>query len=140
MANELVDALTRVFGNVDEDRRARLIAWASEELGSRSVITLLVDADGVEYKIGEASPSNKDVIVFAMLYDGTARAVDVYSAGFVVEEGSGKEGVLYFKETCWNPKHTWGPISVDALYTEWETFFAEPDDPEPEPNGAGATQ
>lgn len=132
MANELADALGQVFANVDESRRAQLVAWASEELGSRSVITMCTDDEGTVWNVGEVTPSNKGCTVFAMLLDSALRCVDIYSFGMV--DGG---GALYFKETCWRPAHTWGPIGIDALYNEWRNFFAG-DGPEPgATNGAG---
>jgi hypothetical protein len=143
MANELVEALERVFQNVDDGRRAQLIAWAAEELGTRPVITLLENDNGAVWEVGKPSPSNDEAIVFAMLMDDDRRAVHVYCAGFAVD-GSGNEGTLYYKETVWRPRHTWGPLSIDALWNEWSAFFG-PDDqgdddeaPVQKPNGAPA--
>lgn len=140
MADDLADTLARVFAPFDDDERAQLIAWAGEELGTRSVITLMTDKRGAEWKVGEPSPSNEDAVVFAMLFDNAQRCCDVYCVMFV--EQNGKEGVLYFKETCWNPDHTWGPLGKRGLWNEWIAFFGGADagggeEPPAKVNGAG---
>jgi hypothetical protein len=141
MASDLVDALNQVFAGAPQDMREQLIAWAGEELGSRAILTMVTDEAGATWRVGEPSPSNKETTVFALLLDVGARAVDAYTFGMV--DG---QGVLYFKETVWQLAHTYGPISIEALYLEWRAFFtnvpiepAPPDDePEDHSNGARA--
>jgi len=139
MADDLAETLSQVFAPFEEAQRTQLIAWASEELGTRSVITMLVDKRGSEWKVGEPSPSNENAVVFAILLDGPLRCADIYCVSFV--EADGKQGVVYFKETCWDPQHTWGPLGANALWAEWSAFFgasAEGEAEEPKPNGADA--
>lgn len=144
MADEIVDTLRLVFAPLPDDKREQLVRWATEEVGSRSATQMLTDDAGTVWEIGKESPTNKALTVFAILFDSVTRCFDIYSMA-MVEGGAPSEadGRLYFKETCFRPACSYGPLTAGALFDEWETFFDD-DEPEPAPapepkaNGAHA--
>lgn len=125
MDEALENTLRQVFAPFSEDDREEMIAWVKHESDTRPLHTLYENEDGVVWKIGEPSPTNENLIVFAVLFEeeATKPCMHIYSCGMVQRE-DGATGMLYFKDISFNPKHLHGPIAPKALFLDWGEFMA----------------
>jgi hypothetical protein len=120
--DQLIETLRAVLAPFPEEQREEMLSWAAKEMKTAPVVTILASKSGATWKIGEAPPSNDRLIVFAiLLVDGDDHEpfFCIYSVGQV--DGG---GMLYFKELVFDPRYAYGPLSPEALYTDFEGFFA----------------
>lgn len=145
MASAMIEMLGHVLAPFPDEQRNAMISWVENEIATRPLLDCVTSQDGVTWTLGQKSPSNESATVFAMLFNEPMRAVVIYSVNItpIQDAQNGEASFEYFREVCFNPKHTHGPISGEALYLDLREFVAvdlpDPENPQPTPqNGAGA--
>jgi hypothetical protein len=141
--------IEQLFEPMPEGKRRLMVEWAKRELATRHVVTRVSkrmwadeykDAEGkahpgewqtVVWEVGQASPQNDNVKIFAMLVDdglggqGPTGKVAVFSFG--MEPAAGEDGAtrpVYFKELVYSPDVVYGPLSGEAVYRDFFDFLA----------------
>lgn len=142
MDHPILDALAAVLAPVPEEYRQEILALAKREIEERPLVEYCwdgldrgeVDAHGAltrpwAYQIGQPSPVHPSHTVFCMfLVEEPGSPHSVHAFTFETMEVSGQQGVQFYREVIFEPKHVTGPLTPKALYSEFMAFLEEPEE------------
>lgn len=159
MANEEIDLsdsanlgvlIEQLFSTMPDGKRKLMAEWAKREMETRPLVTrvskrMWADAwtdketgkahpgewQTVVWEVGQASPSNEQTRIFAMLLDdgiegkGPVGKVAVFSFGRMPAKDDPEQSLpVYFKELVYSPDVIYGQATGEAIYREFFDFFA----------------
>jgi hypothetical protein len=110
-----------------EERVEKVLGWMRMEAASKPIVDFVTDKDGVQWRLGEASPTAEAYQIFSMFHWSSTRSVVVYELRVTPVTNSEMQ-IDFRREVVFNPELISGPVCNDGLFADMRTFLVDEDD------------